>query len=122
MSKDRFIIFPTLLNTNQKVLYSVRIFESIEPRSVDKFVVESLSGHIVLNFEFFLNDVGFGESVGKSCSFIDFVEKVVIETVDVEGLSLVRLLIFDSLLQLLEELFDELIRIIWEIVADEVLL
>jgi hypothetical protein len=81
-----------------------------------------LCRHIVLNFIFFLNDVGFRESVWKPSSFINFIEKVVIETVDVEGLSMVRLLIFDGLFQLLEELLDELIGIGRKIVCDEVLL
>lgn len=97
MCEDGIIVFPWLFDTDEEILDSISVFESIESGSIDEFIIECLGGHIILDLILFFDDVGFGETIGELLSFVDFVEIVVIETVDVKGLGLLRLLVFDCL-------------------------
>lgn len=111
VGEDRVVVFPTFFNTQEEVLDSVCVLELIKPGPVNEFVIKGLSGHVVFNFILFFNDVGFGESVRELGSFVDLIEVVVIETVDVEGLGFRGLLILDGLLKPAEEVLDQFVGV-----------
>jgi hypothetical protein len=102
MRENRVVVFPTFFNTQQKVLYSIRVLQPIKPRPVNQFIIQRLCTHIVFNFKLFFNQIKLGKPVWELDPLIDFIKIVVVETVDVEGLGFGRLLVFDCLLQFVE--------------------
>ncbi len=78
--------------------------------------------HIVLDLELFLDEIKFGKSVREFSAFINFIEVVVVEAVDVEGLGFGGLLVFDGLLEFVEQFLDEFFRVVGQVVVDLALL
>ena len=122
MGENGVIVFPTFLNTQQKVLHSIRILQLIKPGPVNQLIIQRLRSHIVFNFKLLLNHIQLREPVREFRPFINLVEIVVVQAINVERLGFVRLLVLDSLLELVHKVLDELLRVIGQGVGDQALL
>lgn len=112
VGKNGVVVFPTFLDTEQEVLDSVRVFEFVKSGPVDELVIKSLGTHIVFNFKLFLYHIEFRKSIGKLGSLINLIKVVVVQTVNVESLTLSGLLILDCLLQFIHQIPDQFFRVL----------